>query len=73
MEAIKLKARMRDAHLEWIDTPPTLPDGEVEVILLYQRQEKHPAIPATEWPSLKGGGFLGGSLRREEIYGEDGR
>ena len=73
MEAGKLKARVRDAHLEWVDTLPALPDGDVEVILLYQQQEKRAAIPATEWPSLKGGKYLGGSLRREDIYGDDGR
>lgn len=73
MESVKLKARVRGTHLEWIDTPPSLPDGEVEVILLYQQPEKRAPLLATKWPSLKGGQYLGGSLRREEIYDDDGR
>ena len=73
MEAVRLKARVRDAHLEWIDPPPALPDGEVEVILLYRSETPRTGRPATEWPSLNGGRYLGGSLRREDIYGADGR
>ena len=73
MEAIKLKARIRDARLEWLAGPPDLPDGEVEVILLYQPDGAQAVRLATEWPALEGGEYRGGSLNREELYGDDGR
>ncbi|NJN68475.1 MAG: hypothetical protein HC884_18070 [Chloroflexaceae bacterium] len=39
MEAIKLKARIgAGAVLEWLDPPPDLPTGEVEVIVLYEHR-----------------------------------
>ena len=74
MEAIKLKARVRKAHLEWLEPLPDLPEGEVEVILLYTTPEaERKAVLATEWPALDGGRYLGGTLRREDLYGDDGR
>ncbi len=76
MEAIKLKAHVgEDARLEWLEPLPPLPQGEVEVIFLYENPlptaEERPS-PA-EWPVLKGGKYLGGSLRREDIYDDNGR
>jgi hypothetical protein len=76
MEAIKLKARIGpDAKIEWLEPPPGLPQGEVEVILLYERERRPDGeqLSPSEWPVLNGGGYLGGTLRREEIYDDDGR
>ena len=76
MEAIKLKAHVgEDARLEWLEPLPKLPEGEIEVILLYENpvptvQEQ---LSPHEWPVLDGGKFLGGSLRREDIYDDNGR
>lgn len=75
MEAVKLKARVKaNAELEWLDTP-NLPEGEVEVILLYKQREEHlnEAISPLQWPVLDGGEYRGGSLRREDMYGDNGR
>lgn len=74
MEAIKRRARVRHNHLEWTDASPDLPDGDVEVILLYTKQEAAPsALSVTEWPVLDGGAYRGGTMRREDLYGEHGR
>lgn len=74
MEAVKRRARVRHNHLEWTDPSPDLPDGEVEVILLYTKEEVvEPAPSVTEWPVLDGGTYQGGTLRREDLYGDDGR
>jgi hypothetical protein len=77
LEAIKLKGRIRpDRKLELPELPPELPEGEVELILLYERgaatETKQPPSPLN-WPVLDGGKYLGGSMRREEIYDDDGR
>lgn len=76
MVAVKLNAVVnKDARLEWLQSPPVLPIGEVEVILLY-KPAPAPALTgllATEWPLLDGGRYLGGSLRREDFYDDDGR
>lgn len=77
LEAIKLKGRIQpNRKLEVPRLPPGLPEGEVELILLYKRtpseEEKTRLSPLT-WPTLDGGQYLGGRLRREEIYGDDGR
>ena len=72
MEAVKRRARVRGDRLEWTDEAPALPDGEVEVILLYAPSAPR-SKPVAEWPVLDGGGYLGGSLRREDLYGDDGR
>ena len=76
MEAIKVKARIGpDAKLELLEPLYELPRGEVEVILIFTRKPAQPAltIPAAQWPSLNGGRYLGGTLRRSEIYSDDGR
>ena len=72
MEAVKRRARIRHNHLEWTDASPDLPDGEVEVILLYTKEEAVEPLPSvTEWPVLDGGAYQGGTLRREDLYGDD--
>lgn len=83
MEAIKLSARVRpDGTLEWSEPLPKLPVGEAEVILLLPAggEEEKPSRAraadetlAVNWPRLKGGHWRGGTLRREDLYGEAGR
>jgi hypothetical protein len=76
MEAIKLKARVGpDARLEWLEPLPSLPQGEVEVILIYERKQgpKAGRLSSSEWPVLRGGRYWGGTLRRAEMYDDDGR
>ena len=73
LEAIKLKGRIRsDRRLEVPRLPPGLPEGEVELILLYEREQAS-ALSPLSWPVLEGGRYLGGALRREEFYSNDGR
>jgi len=76
MEAIKLRGRIGvNTTLEWLEPLPDLPPGEVEIIVLYEHrpvQKKKPLSP-DQWPVLDGGQYLGGSLRREELYDDDGR
>jgi hypothetical protein len=73
MEAIRQRARVRDGHLEWVD-PPALPDGEVEVILLYTQQEQpsDEDVSISEWPVLDGGTYRD-AFRREDLYRAHGR
>jgi hypothetical protein len=77
LEAIKLKGKIRpDRQLELPELPPGVPEGEVELILLYERkstEEQTKALSPLLWPTLDGGRYLGGSLRREDIYDDDGR
>jgi hypothetical protein len=77
MEAIKLKGRIGpDRKLELPELPPELPAGEVELILLYERTpalEDDRSLSPLSWPALEGGKFLGGTLRRKEMYDDDGR
>jgi len=77
LEAIKLKGRIQsDQRLELPRLPPGLPEGEVELILLYERKltrEDKASLSPLTWPVLDGGRYLGGTLRREELYGDDGR
>jgi hypothetical protein len=76
LEALKLKGIIKPGRqLELPKLPPELPEGEVEVILLYQsRHGEEEIVPssAMAWPNLDGGQYLGGKLRREELY-DDGR
>jgi hypothetical protein len=77
LQAIKLKGHIGpDQKLEIIESPVELPTGNVELIVLYSQPEEdktpqHPS-PLT-WPTLNGGRYLGGTLRRKEIYRDDGR
>ena len=75
--AIKLKGRIQpDRQLELPGLPTELPEGEVELILLYERKqlkEKADLVSPLSWPVLDGGRYLGETLRREEIYDDDGR
>lgn len=87
MEALRFTVRVRpDGTLEWPDPPPKLPAGEAELILLLPSEREQEAstakqpptempdeVLATNWPRLKGGGWKGGALRREDLYGEGGR
>jgi hypothetical protein len=76
LEAMRLKGRIKsDRRLELPSLPPELPEGEIELILLYKkagREEKKSTSPLA-WPSLDGGRYLGGTLRREDIYDNSGR
>lgn len=78
MEMLKLKARIgTNSTLELLDPIPKMPPGEVEIIVLYKYQQdiniKKKPLPVDQWPTLNGGTYLGGSLRREDIYDDDGR
>ena len=77
LQAVRLRGYIGpDRKLEITESPDELPEGDVEIILLYpnsqsDRKPKRPS-PST-WPVLNGGRYLGGTLSREEIYGDDGR
>ncbi len=67
MEAVKVKARIDDQRqLVWLESAP-LRAGKVEVIVLYEGAQTALEMP-DQWPVLNGGRYLGGTLRREEIY-----
>ena len=75
LQAIKLKGHIGpDRKLEIIEELTELPEGDVEVILLYSQKlsdgETKFSSPL-KWPALDGGNYLGGSLCREEIYGNN--
>ena len=77
LQAIKVKGHIGpDRKLEIAESLAELPEGDVEVVLLYPRKQsdrkfEHPT--PLMWPTLDGGRYLGGTLRREEIYNNDGR
>lgn len=77
LQAIKLKGHIGpDRKLEITENSIDLPEGDVEVILLYLKKrsdEKFEYLSPLAWPTLNGGRYLGGTLRRAEIYGDDGR
>jgi hypothetical protein len=77
LQAVRLKGRIgHDRKLEIIENLPDLPEGDVEVILLYNKtksnKERKPLSPLM-WPVLDGGRYLGDSLCREDLYGDDER
>ena len=75
LQAIKLKGHVGpDRKLEIMEDIIELPEGDVEVILLYQQRSsdgKTRIFSPLTWPTLDGGRYLGGTLRREDIYGND--
>ena len=75
LQAVRLKGRIGpDRKLEITEKTTELPEGEVEIILLYPEGGKTPnRLSPLTWPTLNGGKYLGGSLRREVIYDDDGR
>lgn len=76
MEALKLRAKIHsNATVEWLQPLPTLPEGEVEVILLYEKNDADTESEknVSELPALNGIRFLKDCLRREDIYNDDGR
>ncbi len=77
MQAIRLKGRVGpDRKLEITAESAELPEGNVEIILLYrqdQLNERQEFPSPLTWPALDGGRYLGKSLRREDLYGNDGR
>jgi hypothetical protein len=70
MEAVTIRARVSSDHqLTWLEPLPTLREGEVEVTLCYRKNVSHrQARVAAVLPELDGKRYLGGTLRREEIY-----
>jgi hypothetical protein len=70
MDTITLKARVGPDHqLVWVDPLPLLKEGEVKVTLHYPTKAARKAaraVPAL--PVLDGKRYLGGMIRREEIY-----
>ena len=75
LQAIKLKGYIGpDQKIEIKEHTSNLPEGDVEVILIYsQNQNVRKHLSPLTLPSLNGGRYIGGSLRREEIYDDDGR
>ncbi len=77
LQAIKLKGHIGpDQKLEITENQVELPEGDVEVIVLYSQDQsdRRAGRPSPlVWPKLDGGRYLGNSLRREEIYNDDGR
>lgn len=74
LKAIRLKGHIgSDRKLEITEDEVELPEGDVEVILLYGQSIKKTERPSPLiLPTLNGKRYLGGSLRREEIYGDKG-
>jgi hypothetical protein len=77
MKIVKLKGHINyDRKLEIKDKVIDLPEGDVDITLVYLNQQPtnvlKPLSPL-DWPSLDGGIYLGSSMRREEIYDDDGR
>jgi len=70
MRAFRIRARIAPRRrLIWLEPTPRLQESEVDVILLYTHEKRDVGKQASaEWPVLDGGRYLGGTLRREEIY-----
>jgi hypothetical protein len=76
LQAVRLKGHIgHDRALKIMENLSDLPEGDVEIILLYHqdRSDKKDKLSPSMWPVLDGGRYLGGSLRREDIYGDDER
>ena len=74
---MKLRGRIHPGkQLECPRQPPESPEGDVELIVLYEREhwsEEITPLSPPSWPLLDGGRYLGGTLRRDELYNVDGR
>ena len=75
LEAIRVKGQVEsDRQIVVTDPDVKLPRGTVELIILYERPTRTEAVrSALNLPAFDLGRFLGESLRREEIYDDDGR
>jgi len=79
MEAVRARVRVGPGSKLELVGEVDLPEGEAEIILLYEtpaevgEQPRSIRLSPLNWPTLDGGHFLGGTLRREEIYDDDGR
>ncbi len=70
METVTLKARVgADHQLAWVEPLPPLREGEVEATLRYRKGGiRRSARIVADLPVLDGRRYLGGSLKREDIY-----
>jgi hypothetical protein len=74
LEAVKLRGRLRRSReLVLLDPLPDWPPEEIEVILLGQHRPTRVPPRKLNMRVHRSGQFLGRSLRREDIYGDDGR
>jgi len=77
MKIVKLKGHISyDRKLEIKNEVIDLPESDVEITLVYLKQQPAKVLKSLsplDWPSLDGGTYLGGSMRREDIYDDDGR
>lgn len=77
MQTIGLKGHVGpNRKLEITENAAELPEGDVEVLLLYphdQPKGKRKIPSPLTWPTLNGGRYLGKFLRRKDLYGDDGR
>lgn len=71
---IKIKGYIGSDQKIAIKEPSSnLPEGDVEVILVYNKNQNIEKLSPLTLPSLNGGRYLGGSLRREDFYDDYGR
>jgi hypothetical protein len=69
------KTRVRvteDGRME-AAAPPELAPGEHEAVIVFEEQDGKPPLIATDFPVDNGPWDNSRSLRREEVYGDDGR
>ena len=65
-----------DRQLECPSLSPESPEGDVELMVLYEREQMSEEITPLSplfWPVLDSGRYLGETLRRDELYDVDGR
>ncbi len=79
MEAVRARVRVGAGSKLELISDVDLPEGEAEIILLYDKSgeigegPRGTGLSPLNWPTLDGGRFLGGTLRRQEIYDDNGR
>ncbi len=74
MRAITLKGRVKPgSRLEWRQPVSELPEGNVQVTLTYEEPAPRKRKSPRDWPVLKSQVPFDHSLRREDLYGDDGR